>query len=46
MSLVRFDPSNVTVKQSFIVNQIVSGPVVLLHLVLIDSVNKSFVRCS
>ena len=30
MSLVRFDPSIVTVKQSFIVSQIVSCPFVLL----------------
>ena len=46
MSLVRFDPSIVTVKpQSFIVSQIVSCPVVLSWLVLLDSVDKSFVRC-
>ena len=44
MSLVYFDPSTVTVKQSFIVSQIVSCPVVLSWLVLLDSVNKSFVR--
>ena len=29
MSLVRFDPSIVTVKQSFIVSQIVGCPVIL-----------------
>ena len=34
MSLVYFDPSTVTVKQSFIVSQIVSCPVVLSWLVL------------
>ena len=45
MSLVRFDPSIVKVKQSSIVSQIVSSPVVLSKLVLFDSVNKSFVRC-
>ena len=54
--LVCFDPSIVTVKQSFIVSQIVSCPVVLAFsrslvlvlsrsLVLLDFVNKSFVRC-
>ena len=46
MSLVRFDSSInriVTVKQSFIVSQVVSYPVVLSQLVLLDSVNKSFV---
>ena len=44
--LVRFDPSIVTVKQSSIVSQIVSSPVlvVLSELVLLDLVNKSFVR--
>ena len=41
MSLVRFDPSTVTVKQSFIVSQIVICPVVLSWLVLLDSVNIS-----
>ena len=41
--LVRFDPSIVTVKQSSIVSQIVSSPVVLSLLVLLDLVNKSFV---
>ena len=41
--LVRFDPSIVTVKQSSIVSQIVSSPFVLLLLVLLDLVNKSFV---
>ena len=40
MSLVRFDPSTVTVKQSFIVSQIVICPVVLSWLVLLDSVNN------
>ena len=40
MSWVRFDPSVVTVKQSFIVSQIVDCPSVLLA-----SVNKSSVRC-
>ena len=44
-SLVRFDPSIVLVKQSSTVSQIVSSPVVLSQLVLLDSVNKSFVRC-
>ena len=44
MSLVCFDPSTVTVNQSFIVSQIVICPVVLSWLVLLDSVNKSFVR--
>ena len=44
-SLVRFDPSIVTVKHSFIVSQIVSCPVFISWLVLLDSVNKSFVRC-
>ena len=39
------DPSVVTVKQSSIVSQIVSCPVVLLWLVLLDVVNKSFVQC-
>ena len=43
-SLVRFDPSIVTVKQSSIFSQIVSSPVVLTWLVLLDLVNKSFVR--
>ena len=38
MSLVRFDPSIVKVKQSFIVSQIVSCPVVLSYFVLLDSV--------
>ena len=38
MSLVRFDPSIVTVKQSFIVSQIVSCPVVLSSFVSLDSV--------
>ena len=42
--LVRFDPSVVTVKRSSIVSQIVSFPVVLSLLVLLDLVNKSFVR--
>ena len=42
--LERFDPSIVTVKQSSIVGQIVSSPVVLSELVLLDLVNKSFVR--
>ena len=39
MSLVRFDPCLVAVKQLFIVSQIniVSRPVVLLQLVLLDS---------
>ena len=38
MSLVRFDSSIVKVKQSFIVSQIVSCPVVLSYFVLLDSV--------
>ena len=42
--LMRFDPSIVTVKQPFIVSLIVSSPVVLSLLVLLDLVNKSFVR--
>ena len=42
--LVRLDPSIVTVKQSSIVSQIVSSPVVLSYLGLLDLVNKSFVR--
>ena len=41
---MRFDPSIVTVKQSSIVSQIVSSPVVLSQLVLLDLVNKSFVQ--
>ena len=41
---MRFDPSIVTVKQSSIFSQIVSSPVVLSKLVLLDLVNKSFVR--
>ena len=45
MSLGYFDSSIVTVKQSFIVSQIVGCPVILLELVLLESVNKSFVRC-
>ena len=43
MSLVLFDLSIVTVKQSFIVGQIVSCSVVL-SLVLLDSVNNKFVQ--
>ena len=39
--LVRFDPSIVTVKQSSMVSQIVSSPVVLSLLVLLDLVNNS-----
>ena len=35
----------VKVKQSSIVSQIVSSPDVLSWLVLLDPVNKSFVRC-
>ena len=43
---MRFDPFVVTVKRSFIVySQFVNFPVVLSQLVLLDSVNKSFVRC-
>ena len=38
--LVRFDPSIVTVKQSSIVSQIV----ILSWLVLLDLVNKLFIR--
>ena len=47
MSLVHFDPSVVTVKQSFVVNQIVGCPVIPSELVLVESVSnyKSFVRC-
>ena len=40
MSLVRFCPSIVTVKQSFIVSLIVSSSVVLSLLVLLNSVNR------
>ena len=36
---------DVKVKQSSIVSQIVSSPVVLSWLVLLDPVNESFVRC-
>ena len=43
MSLVCLNPSIVTAKQSFIVSQIASCPVVLLYWVLVDSINKSFV---
>ena len=43
---MRFDPFVVTVKRSFIVySQICNFPVVLSQLVLLESVNKSFVRC-
>ena len=45
MSLVRFDPSIVTVKQLFIVCQIIGCPVILSQLVLLESVNKSFELC-
>ena len=47
MSLVRFDRSIVTVKQSFIVSQILGCPVILSLFGLLESVNtvKSFVRC-
>ena len=45
MLLVRFDPSIITVKQSFIVSQIVGCPIILSLLVLLDSVNKWFARC-
>ena len=45
MSLVRFDPSIIPFKQAFIVNQVFSCPVILSSLALLDSVNKSFVRC-
>ena len=41
MYLVRFDPSIVTVKQLFIVSQIVSSPVVLSPL---DFVNRDLQR--
>ena len=44
MPLVRSDPSIVTVEQSFIVSQIVSCLVVLSKLILLYSVDKSFVR--
>ena len=43
---MRLDPSInriVTDKQSFIVSKVVSCPAVLSWLVLLDSVNKSFV---
>ena len=45
MSLVRFDLSiNCHINsQSFIVSKVVSCPAVLSYLVLLDSVNKSFV---
>ena len=42
MSLVRFDPSVVKVKQSFNVSQIVGYPVILSYLVLFESVNSWF----
>ena len=47
MPLVRFDRSIVTVKQSFIVSQILGCPVILSLFGLLESVNtvKSFVRC-
>ena len=45
MSLVCFDPSVVAVEKTFIVNQIVSCPINLSQLVLLDSVNESFVPC-
>ena len=37
---MHFDPSIVTVKQLSIVSQIVSSPVILSKLVLLDLVNK------
>ena len=43
MSLARFISSAVTVKQSFIVIQILSCAVVLSWVVLLDSVNKLLV---
>ena len=43
MSLARFISSAVTVKQSFIVIQILSCAVVLSRVVLLDSVNKLLV---
>ena len=45
MLLVHFDPSIITVKQSFIVSQIVGCPIILSLLVLLDSVNKWFAPC-
>ena len=42
---VRFDPTIVTIKQSLIVSQILSCPVVLSYLVLLESINKLFLRC-
>ena len=42
---VRFDPTIVTIKQSLIVSQILSCPVVLSYLVLLESINKLFARC-
>ena len=47
MPLVRFDPSIATVKQSFIVSQILGCPVILSLLGLLEFVNteKSFVPC-
>ena len=39
MSLVHFDPSVVTVKQPFVVNQIVGCPVIPSWLVLVESVS-------
>ena len=42
--MMLFDPPIVTVKQLSIVSQIVSSPVILSWLVLLDLVNKSFVR--
>ena len=41
---MRFDPSIVTVKQSSIVSQIVSGSSRSLVVSLLDLVNKSFVQ--
>ena len=43
--LGRFDPFKVPVKQSFTVSQIVGCPVIFSSLVLLESVNMSFVRC-
>jgi len=42
VSLVRFDSSIFTVKQSFIVSQIVGCPAIHSSLVLLKSVNKVF----
>jgi len=44
MSLERSDPSIVTFKHTFIVSQIFGCPLILSWLVLLEAVNKSFLR--